>query len=248
MFYDLNMIWTWFHVPEHDFVFQNMIHVLKHRACFRNTISCSRTWNHVSEHDFMLKSCFMTWTRFEHQIMFQNMKSCSRTWFMFLNIEHVFGTRFHVLEHEIMLWNMKSCSKLVLMSWTYYGHDSMFANMKSCSRTWNHVPEHEIMFKSCLTAIGMFRIVHVCSQHVNQTTNHVIWKPYVSKGARRCSGVSTVLIDHWSSSGAASFHRGPFSCGAPRPATAPAKYCFQATRSASQDLGRAWRAVLVRIH
>jgi len=145
MFYDLNMIWTWLHVPEHEIVFQNMIHVLKHRACFRNTISCSRTWNHVSEHDFMLKSCFMTWTRFEHQIMFQNMKSCSRTWFMFLNIEHVFETRFHVLEHEIMLWNMKSCSKLVLMSWTCYGHDSMFENMKSCSRTWNHV---QIMFDS----------------------------------------------------------------------------------------------------
>ena len=145
-----------------------------------------------------------------------------------------------------------------LWSWNHVPeHKIMFQNMKSCSRTWNHVPEHEIMFKSCLTAIGMFRIVHVCSQHVHQTTNHVIWKPYVSKGARRCSGVSTVLIDHWvstvlidhwSSSGAASFHRGPFSCGAPRPATAPAKYCFQATRSASRDLGRAWRAVLVRIH
>ena len=142
---------TWCHVQhqkpwsEHDFMFQNMIHVLKHRACFQNMISCSRTWNHVSEHDFMFKSCFMTWTQFEHQIMFQNMKSCSRTWFMFLNIEHVFETRFHVLEHEIMLWNMKSCSKLVLVSWTCYGHDSMFENMKSCSRTWNHV---QIMFDS----------------------------------------------------------------------------------------------------
>ena len=57
---------TWCHVQhqkpwsEHDFMFQNMIHVLKHRACFRNMISCSGTWNHVSE----------------HEIMFQNMKSC----------------------------------------------------------------------------------------------------------------------------------------------------------------------------
>ena len=136
---------TRFHVPEHDFMFQNMIHVLKHRACFRNTISCSGTWNHVMEHDFMLKSCFMTWTRFEHQIMFQNMKSCSRTWFMFLNIEHVFGTRFHVLdsgtsnhvmEHQIIF---KACFNVLNMLWAWLRvlkHEIMFQNMKWCS---NHI-------------------------------------------------------------------------------------------------------------
>ena len=109
----LNMIWTWSHVSEHDLMFQNMI-------------PCSRTWNHV-QHQKPLS---------EHDFMFRNMISCSRTRFMFLNIEHVFGTRFHVLEHEIMFQNMISCSG----TWNHV--KTMFIDQNTIW-TWNHVPEHD---------------------------------------------------------------------------------------------------------
>ena len=121
MFYDLNTIWTSNHVREHEIMFQNMIHVLKHRACFWNTISCYGTWNHVMEHEIMFKACFnvlnilWTWLHVrEHEIMFQNMKSCYGTW---NHVQIMFDSNRHVQDCACMMFtacnlksNHKSCN------------------------------------------------------------------------------------------------------------------------------------------
>ena len=109
---------TWCYVQhqkpwsEHDFMFQNMVHVLKHRPCFLTMISCSGTWNHVMEHDFMLKSCFMTWTWFEQDFMFQNMKSCSRTW---NHVQIMFDSNRHAQDSACMFTACTSNHKLCNM-------------------------------------------------------------------------------------------------------------------------------------
>ena len=130
-----NMIWTWFHVLEHDFMFWNMI-------------SCSQTWSHVHNMFKTLKqalnmiSCSITWFHVpEHEIVFRKHALCLRTWIMFWNVISCSWTWFHVLEHHFIFWNMISRSNRVQV----IKHDF---NMKSCSKTWFHVPEHEIM-KSC---------------------------------------------------------------------------------------------------
>jgi len=139
----MNMIscsWTWFHVSEHEIMFQSMFMTQKHALClrtwimFRNMISCSWTWFHVSEHEIMFQNMFMTqkhalclrtWNHVhEHDFMFMNMISCSWTWSSCSDLvrpEHDFVMFKHVLnmpKHVLNIEHVFSCSEL----WTWSEH------------------------------------------------------------------------------------------------------------------------------
>ena len=174
MFKVLNMIScsrTWFHVPEHEFMFRKHALCLRTWIMFWNMKSCSGTW-------IMFKSCSGHKTWFWHDFMFWNMISCSRTWNRVPKTCSMFKNTNHVLEYEIMFWNMISCSDHGFWCWTWH-------HVPEHGITWFHVLEHDFMFRSC-SARTWFRHVRTCFEHAWTCFKH-----------RACSGMFRALNMIW---------------------------------------------------